>query len=237
MGGAGRSLLTLGEVKEAEDNIIAAMGIPREFLYGGLSFTGSSITLRMLENQLETYAAQLNTQLEWIIDQVSKILGWRPADASYIPFRLIDDAQQKQLLLNINAMKPLISDGTILDMLDIDINKERDRRRQETLDEARFQIDTQKQIQELQNSVVAQAQQGALQGNNGLGYNPQQVLAQAEQLVQQLLQMDPGSQKSFFDQLSQEDPVMYAVAKDRWETMKSMQKQQAVAAATQGGMV
>jgi hypothetical protein len=56
MGGQGRSLLTLGEVKDAEDNIIAAMGIPREFLYGGLSFTGSAITLRMLENQLETYA-------------------------------------------------------------------------------------------------------------------------------------------------------------------------------------
>jgi hypothetical protein len=234
MGGAGRSLLTLGEVKEAEDNIIAAMGIPREFLYGGLSFTGSSITLRMLENQLETYASQQNTQLEWIIEQVSKILGWKPAEASYIPFRLIDDAQQKQLLLNINSMKPLISDGTILDMLDIDINTERERRKQETLDEARFQIDTQQKVQELQNSVMAQASQAAIQNNSGMSYNPQMILAQAEQLVGQLQQMDPGSQKSFFDQLSQEDPVMYAVVKDRWETLKSVNKQQAVAAA-QGG--
>jgi hypothetical protein len=239
MGGQGRSLLTLGEVKEAEDNIIAAMGIPREFLYGGLSFSGSAITLRMLENQLETYASGLNTQLEWIIEQVSKILGWKTVEASFVPFRLIDDAQQKQLLLNINSMKPLVSDGTILDMLNIDINKERAKRQQETLDETRDQLETQQKVQEMQNSIMQQATQAALQGNNGMNYNPVQVLAQADQLVQQLQQMDPGSQKSFFDQLSQEDPVMYAVVKDRWETAKNMMKQQATAAGmqgTQGGM-
>ena len=233
MGGQGRSLLTLGEVKEAEDNIIAAMGIPREFLYGGLSFTGSAITLRMLENQLETYAAQMNTQLEWIIEQVARIMGWKTAEAEFIPFRLIDDAQQKQLLLNINSMKPLISDGTILDMLNIDINKERDKRQQEMLDETRVQLETQQKVSELQNNIMQQATQAAISGNNaGLNYNPQQVIAQAEQLAGQMQQMDPGSQKSFLDQLSQEDPVMYAVVKDRWETMKSVQKQQATAAAS-----
>jgi hypothetical protein len=236
MGGQGRSLLTLGEVKEAEDNIIAAMGIPREFLYGGLSFSGSAITLRMLENQLETYASGLNSQLEWIIEQVAKILGWKTVEASFVPFRLIDDAQQKQLLLNINSMKPLVSDGTILDMLNIDINKERAKRQQETLDETRDQLETQQKVQEMQNSIMQQATQAALQGNNGMNYNPVQVLAQADQLVQQLQQMDPGSQKSFFDQLSQEDPVMYAVVKDRWETAKNMMKQQATAAGMQGGM-
>jgi hypothetical protein len=151
-----------------------------------------------------------------------------------VPFRLIDDAQQKQLLLNINSMKPLVSDGTILDMLNIDINKERAKRQQETLDETRDQLETQQKVQEMQNSIMQQATQAALQGNNGMNYNPVQVLAQADQLVQQLQQMDPGSQKSFFDQLSQEDPVMYAVVKDRWETAKNMMKQQATAAGMQG---
>ena len=36
--------------------------------------------------------------------------------------------------------------------------------------------------------------------------------------------MDQGGQKSFMDQLSQEDPVMYAVAKDRLETSKNVSK-------------
>ena len=228
MGGQGRSLLTLGEVKDAEDNIIAAMGIPREFLYGGLSFTGSAITLRMLENQLETYTSHLNEQLTWVVSQVAKILGWKPAEVHYTPFKLIDDAAQKQSLINLNAMKPLVSDGTILDLHDMDINKERDKRQQEMLDETRFMMETQQKMAKLQNSLAEQATQES-QSGTGLSYNPQAVIAEAEGIIQQMEQMDPGSQKSLMAQLSQEDPVMYAVVKDRWATMQSMQKREAVA--------
>lgn len=234
MGGQGRSLLTLGEVKDAEDNIIAAMGIPREFLYGGLSFTGSAITLRMLENQLETYTSNLNDQLTWIVDRTASILGWKAADVSYLPFKLIDDAAQKQSLLNLNAMKPIVADGTILDLHDIDINKERDKRQQEMLDETRFQMETQQKMTKLQNTLAEQAQQEA-QSGTGLSYNPQAVIAEAEKIIQQMQQMDPGSQRSLTAQLSQEDPVMYAVVKDRWATLQSVQKQQATSQAAMGG--
>jgi hypothetical protein len=225
MGGQGRSLLTLGEVKDAEDNIIAAMGIPREFLYGGLSFTGSAITLRMLENQLETYTAQLNGQLEFIIEQTAKILSWKPVKAEFIPFKLIDDAQQKQLLLNLNSMKPLVSDGTILGMMDIDINDERKKRQQELLDETRAQLETQTKIQTIQNSLAQQAAAQAQAGSSGgMAYDPRAVLGKADELVQQLQGMDEGGQRSFMSQLSQEDPVMYAVVKDRLATAKSVEK-------------
>jgi hypothetical protein len=234
MGGQGRSLLTLGEVKDAEDNIIAAMGIPREFLYGGLSFTGSAITLRMLENQLETYAGHQNEQLKWIIKQIAKILGWKPAEAKFTPFKLIDDAQQKQMIVGLNQVKPLVSDGTLLDLHDMDINKERDKRKQETLDETRVQLETQIEVQKLQNTLAQQAQSEASMGA-GLSYNPQAVIAQAEQIVGQMQQLDPGSVKSLLAQLSQEDPVMYAVVKDRWQTMQSVQRQQAVTQARGNG--
>jgi len=233
MGGQGRSLLTLGEVKEAEDNIIAAMGVPREFLYGGLSFTGSAITLRMLENQLETQTGHLNEQLNWIIGQTSKILSWKPVEVEYIPFKLVDDAAQKQALLMINQIKPIISDGTILDLHDLDLKEERVKREQETLDETRSSMELQQKMTKLQSSIVQQAQTDAMSGQ-GTGYNPQAVLAQAEQVIQQIMSQGPEMHRSLLDQLSQEDPVMYAVVKDRWQTMQSMQKQQAVASANGG---
>lgn len=234
MGGQGRSLLTLGEVKEAEDNIIAAMGVPREFLYGGLSFTGSAITLRMLENQLETQTSHLNEQLNWIIRQTSKILSWKAVEAEYIPFKLVDDAAQKQSLLMINQMKPIISDSTLLDLHDLDLKEERSKREQETLDETRSSMELQGKIEKLQSSLVQQAQTEASTGS-GTGYNPQAVLAQAEQIIQQMMSQDPGMHRSLLDQLSQEDPVMYAVVKDRWQTMQSMQRRQAVVEGGTGG--
>jgi len=234
MGGNGRALLTLGEVKEAEDNIIAAMGIPREFLYGGLSFTGSAITLRMLENQLQTYASHLEEQLNWVIDQVAKILGWKSIEAEYIPFKLIDDAQQKQMLMQLNMTKPLVSDDTLLAMHDIDLNEERDKRKQEQLDEARFSMDLQREMQNLQNTLAEQAAQEAASGGGaGLAYNPMQVMQRADEIVGTLQQMDPGTARSHMDHLSQEDPVMYAVVKDRLASQQQMAKQQANAGAAQ----
>lgn len=229
MGGQGRSLLTLGEIKEAEEEIIAAMGIPKEFLYGGLSFSGSSITLRMLENQLETYSAHLNEQLNWIIKQSSKILGWKIAEAEYLPFKLIDDTVQKQMEMSLQQVtNGAISNTSLLEVNDRDINEERQKRLQEALDEARMQMELQQKLAKLQNSLAQQAQQEAASGT-GLSYNPTSVIAQAEQLVQQISQSDPGTQKSMLAQLSQEDPVMYAVVKDRWQTMQNVQKQQMTA--------
>jgi len=229
MGGQGRSLLTLGEIKEAEEEIIAAMGIPKEFIYGGLSFTGSSITLRMLENQLETHTSHLNDQLNWIIQQSAKILSWKVAEAKYLPFKLVDDAVQKQFVMGLQqSTQGMISNTTLLELNDSDINEEREKRMQETLDETRMQMTLQQRITKIQNSLAQQAQQEANSGT-GLSYNPQAVIASAEQLVQELSGSDPSTQKSMLAQLSQEDPVMYAVVKDRWATQKAVEKQQALA--------
>lgn len=230
MGGQGRSLLTLGEVKEAEDNIIAAMGIPREFLYGGLSFTGSAITLRMLENQLETYTKHLNDQLQWIIAQVAKIMFWEPVDAKFTSFKLMDDAQQKASIMGLWQTLGTVSQDTLLTMHEIDINKERKKRKQEALDETRFQLELQSAQNELQTTLAEQAKaeaQGAGQAAVQ-GYNPAEVIGQADQLVAQLMQLPDGQRQSFLSHLSQEDPVMYAVVKDRMETQRTMQRQQAV---------
>ena len=114
MGGDGRALLTLGEVQQVEDNIIAAMGIPREFIYGGMSFTGSAITLRMLENQLLTYTGALNELAQWITDRCCRILGWGKTKVELQEFKLIDDVQQKQLIMSLNqGGQQLISNTTI----------------------------------------------------------------------------------------------------------------------------
>ncbi len=237
MGGQGRSLLTLGEVKEAEDGIIAAMGIPKEFIYGGLSFTGSSVTLRMLENQLETYTGQQNDQLKWIINQVANITGWQAVDAAYIPFKLIDDTEQKAQLAQLNQIAggPLSKD-TLFTPYDIDLAKEREKQQQEMLDDARAQRETQMKMQKEQETASAQAEQAASSGQ-GLSYNPQAVIAAADQIIQQLNGMEPGARKSFLAHFSQEDPVLSAVVKDRLDSQAQMLTQQAKEnAKNQGGM-
>jgi hypothetical protein len=225
-GGDGRALLTLGEVKEAEDGIIAAMGIPREFIYGGLSFTGSAITLRMLENQLLTYTSELNELLQWITTRTTKILGWKSVDVELTEFKLIDDVQQKQLMIQLNQQSQLISNTTIAELNDFDLKKERKRRMQEQLDEVRFEHEVQAKIRKLQQSLSQQVQSQAAMGQ-GMTYDQQQVIAQADSIVQQLLQLDHGMRKSQLHALQVEDFVMYSVVTQRLEQAQTTQTQQA----------
>lgn len=227
LGGDGRALLTLGEVKEAEDGIVAAMGIPREFIYGGLSFTGSAITLRMLENQLLTYTSELNELLQWVTNRCCKILGWETLECELVEFKLIDDVQQKQLMLTLNQNQQLVSNTTIGELNDLDLKEERDRRRQETLDEVRFQHELQLDIQRLQNSLAQQVQNQAMMGQQGMNYDQQQIIAQADQFVQQIMGLDYGTRKSQLHSLQVEDFVLYSVVVQRLEEAQLQNKRQA----------
>jgi hypothetical protein len=229
LGGQARALMTLGEVQEAEANIIAAMGIPKEFIYGGLSYAGSAITLRMLENQLIAHTADLNDLLQWITDEVAKALGWGSVEVELSKFKLVDDVEQKRLILalNENPQKPLISDESIADQFGFDLQEERKKRFQNMLDEARAQQEFQQEVQQLQNTMAQKIQaQMAIGGSAGIQYDQQAVIAQAEQIVQQLMTMDPGMRKSQLHSLQSEDYVMYSVVIQRLEeTQKTMQNE------------
>jgi hypothetical protein len=239
LGGQARALMTLGEVQAAEDNIIAAMGLPKEFIYGGFSAMGSGIQLRVLENQLVHQTGDLNDLLQWVTDKAAKQLGRGTVEVSLAPFRFIDDVQQKALLLQLNMADPTtgpwISKRTMGEAFDVDPSDERKWRMQEALDDARVQQELQIAMQKRQNDLGARARSQAQMGQQGLSYDQQAVIAQADQLVQQLMGLDPGTRQSQMHQLQTEDMVMYAVVKERLHDQTTQQNQQAIAAARQGG--
>lgn len=214
MGGTAKLLLTATEIRDVEDNIITALGIPREFLYGGMTMTGSSVTLRMLENQLLTQTKDLEDLMNWIDDKCATYLGWAKIHTELLPFKLVDDVQQKSLMAQLNQAKPIISDTTLAEVFGYDLKKERKLRMQEAMDEARFQMEMQKNIADIQNNL---GQQARTQAGSAPPYNPQQIITQADQLVQQLSGLDHGSRKSELDKLSKEDFVMYSVVSKRLE--------------------
>lgn len=239
LGGQARALMTLGEVQAAEDNIIAAMGLPKEFIYGGFSAMGSGIQLRVLENQLVHQTGDLNDLLQWITDKSAKQLGRGFVEVSLAPFRFIDDVQQKALLLQLNASDPqggpFISKRTITEAFDIDLNDERKWRTQEAIDEARMQQDLQVEMTKMQNTLGARSRAQAQQGQQGLAYDQQAVIAQADQLVQQMMSLDPGSRQSQMHALQSEDFVMFSVVKERIQTQTTAANHEALTAARQGG--
>lgn len=237
LGGQARSLMVQAEVQAAEDNIIAALGLPREFIYGGFSALGSGIQLRVLENQLVHQTGDLNDLLQWITDRAARWLGWPSIKAELAPFKFIDDVQQKTLLLQLNAGPegPWISRKTIGEAFEVDPAEEARTRKQETLNDARMQQELQIEMQKMQNTLASQVQAQTAMGQQGLKYDQQQVIAQADQLVQQMQALDPGSRQSQMHALEIEDLVMYSVVKKRMEDATTAANHEALSQARAAG--
>jgi hypothetical protein len=238
LGGQARALMTLGEVQAAEDNIIAAMGLPKEFIYGGFSAMGSGIQLRVLENQLVHQTGDLNDFLQWITDNAGRKLGWGPMPTELAPFRFIDDVQQKALLMQLNMADPQggpwISKTTMGKPFNVDPIEERKKRKQEMLDDARMAAETQVEMQKRQTELGARVRAQAQLGQQGAAYDPQQMIAQADSVVEQLMPLDQGTRQSQMHQLQTTDLPMYALIKERMENAVNQQNRAAISVARTG---
>lgn len=225
VGGQGRALMVTGEIVEAENSLIASMGIPKEFIYGGLSATGGGVTLRMLENQLLSRKNDLVKVGQWIVSKIGDFMGWPSMRIDMVEFKLVDDAQQKMALMqaNMESGGTLLSQTSIARIYDRDLAEERVLRKKETLDEARFQHELNRELEKQTQSLVEQAQ-AAAGSEQPLGYDTQAVIANADKIVQQISQMPEGARKSFLVQLEDEDFVMYSVVLKRLEVMRTQEE-------------
>jgi hypothetical protein len=225
MGGQARSLMTAAEIRDCEDSIIAALGYPREFVYGGLSVRGDALALRMLENQLDSRAEMTDDQLKWIISEVADILGIQTTKANYVPFRAIDDTEQKTLMLQLRQLVGNdLSKQALYAPFDINLDEMREQRVQEAVDDARLELKIQTEVAKVQTAAATAAQGG---GTMGLRYDVQAIMAKADETAQQLMGMDPGTRKSQLDYMNQSDPVMYSVVKEMLANYDSSAQQQA----------
>ena len=127
-----------------------------------------------------------------------------------------------------------MSKQTLGEAFDVDITEEREKRMQEQLDDVRFQQKIQVEVQKLQNNLASQVQAQAAMGQQGLAYDQQQMIAQADQMVQQLSQLDPGTRRSQMDALKKEDLPMYSLVKERLHDQETAQNYDAISAARAG---
>lgn len=115
IGGDGRALLLTQEIRVWSEHIVAGMGIPVELIFGGLSYSGSNVSLRMLENTFIGYMSDHLALLKWVIRKTSAWLNWSPIRARFKPFKMADDLQRKAYLFQMNQAGKLSDDALVAD--------------------------------------------------------------------------------------------------------------------------
>jgi hypothetical protein len=119
VGGDGRALLLTQEIQIWSEQIMVGMGVPKEFLLGGMSYAGTNVSMRMLENAFLSYIGRQKQYANWVMQQVAAYMGWPCARVKFKPFKMADDLQRKAYLFQLNGANK-ISDTTLLADSDLD---------------------------------------------------------------------------------------------------------------------
>jgi hypothetical protein len=99
------------------------MMVPIEFIKGGMSYAGTNVSMRMLENQFLGYIKQHEQLLRFVMKSVAAFMQWPEVNMRFKPFKMADDLQRKALLFQYNQSNK-ISDTTLLSDSDLDANEE-----------------------------------------------------------------------------------------------------------------
>lgn len=169
IGGDGKALLLTGEIQQWSEQIMVGMGVPREFLLGGMSYAGTNVSMRMLENAFIGYILRHKALAKFMMKSVSSYLGWPEANIRFKPFKMADDIQRKAYMFQLNQAQK-VSDTTLLSDADLsqsDENeimiRETDMRLEATKKQQLSMADVQGQVQLVLMKYQAKAQQSMQQ--------------------------------------------------------------------------
>jgi hypothetical protein len=123
IGGDGRNLMLTQEIAAWSDQILNGMGVPVEFIRGGMQYAGTNVSMRMMENSFIGYILRLKAQARFIMRQISAFMDWPMATIRFKPFKMADDLQRKAFLFQLNQANK-VSDTTLLADSDLDQNEE-----------------------------------------------------------------------------------------------------------------
>jgi len=154
VGGDGKALLLTPEIEQVQSEILAGMNVPREFIFGGVSYSGSSVSLKILENQFITYRLLMEdfvqnfcikklaiARKEWVSEADDDSL----VSVRFNDLKMQDDVQQKQLVISLNQAGK-VSDTYMLKMMTL----EPDKIKSQIQAEARENLKNQFELQKLQ---------------------------------------------------------------------------------------
>lgn len=224
LGGQGKALMLTPEIEQVQGEILAGMGVPREFIFGGMSWSGSSISLKILENQFITYRLLVHDFLQnFVVKNMARARGeWSSdEDDNNIPtiemseIKMQDDVQQKQLIISLNQTNK-VPDEIVWKTMGFDPDNMRESLREEAKRKIEFdeeieilriksqtriqmaQVEAQMELQKLQTKLQTEFQMSPE------NQEAQQVQMQMQQQVSE--EQMPGEQVPEQQQQQQEVP-------------------------------
>jgi hypothetical protein len=210
---------------------------------GTLAADAAPMALRMFQQLWSGVPAQYNAWLQWAADQVAELRNWKLVKASLQPVTQADDMEKKQILLQL-ASANKVSMSSALSPFGINVRDEMAQLYAENRMQGEMEREFQKEMEEqaetdqrLQAMEQPQAPPpGAMPQGGAPGQpmpmaagsaaaqlapqSPQDMLAKAEEMAMQLLQMPEAQRRSELVNLKKQDEAMHALIKSKMQTIR-----------------
>lgn len=230
IGGDGKALMLTPELDFLSKSIIGSVGIPQEFVHGGnMQWSGSSISLRTLENDFLHHRSQIVQMDIWIIERFRLYLGIpAPKSCKMSDFKMADDVQMLQVKVGMASNNKLDWD-TILKDLGYDPEAVRTKiKKEKEFDSELMEIDLMHQAEaQAKSQRIQMRQQAAMQqeaqgiqmraAQDAMGASEGQLQTGQEETVaamaNRLATQDPSMQVGALTRLNSLDPKFAAAVR------------------------
>jgi len=215
--GEGKALNLSQEIDAISTMIMNSIGVPVEFVKGGLGYNSSGASIRVLENQLMRLTSSMEKVVNFVAEKIAHQINKKPVRIKITPFRIMDDLQEKQTILSL-YQNGKISDHTVSALF----NYEADVEARKLTEEQKKAIKTQKELEEYQQQLSQNLEEKAkteamLNNSSTEQVNQQAIMQEADSVAQQLAQLDQTRKRSELDRLQKENWLLYVAVKDRME--------------------
>jgi hypothetical protein len=239
LGGEGTKLAPVEMMEHAKNAILNALDVPVEMFQMSFQQQAAGPMLRMFENAWSVIPSNYNMLLNHLGSVIGNIVGLPKAKISLIPITFADDMERKSVVSQLVSANS-IARSELLKLYNFDYEDQVRKK----MEEDRITADIQKEEQEKQQLAEATQQNvmQMLQGNpqqggpaaaGGAGTTPQDALAQAQQVAQQLFPLDGAQRRATLQQIKAQDQDLYAQVKAQLEQMTSQSKSQGLQGAKQ----
>lgn len=123
MGGNARVMMVAAEIEAAARVVSTGLGCPIEFIWGGLNWTGATVSLRVLENHFLNERESAQRLLDFLIPRLAKHYQLPLVEVKLADFKMADDVQRMSNDINL-MLQGFLSRETVLSSCGIDHNAE-----------------------------------------------------------------------------------------------------------------
>jgi hypothetical protein len=243
LGGEAKNLMTHEMLDQGMDELLNAIGIPAEMYRGTLQLQAMPMALRLFQQTWPQLTAAYNGWLEWASTIICTALNWdQPDQVRLQPVTLADDMEQRAMWMQL-ASSNLISRRTAFAPWGIDATEEQKRvfEEQKNFQDMNDEFAQDMEQRQMNRDVIMQAQMpqqpgqppmpgvapgnapmmGAPTSGGGGSTTPMDMMAQADSMAQQLLQMPYEARRREMSNIQDSDQALHAMVKQKMEDYRS----------------